>query len=152
MDWNTFEADQVPDLTEMMWISLELKRLYPGFIITSPPAPWSARDLEFCRAMVAGGAMDYAAPQYYDGPGLADPAYVAANIDQWVFKLGVSHVVVGFGVWNQTNYMTADQAVTAWNLVKAKHPSIRGGFNWQIHTDEANGWAFANRLKPLINP
>ncbi len=152
IDWNTFEADQTPDTTEMIWISLELKRLYPGFIVTAPPAPWNARDITFCQAMVQAGAMDYAAPQYYDGPGLADPTYVANNVKQWVSLLGAEHVVVGFGVWNAANYMNVYQAVDAWKQVKANHPNIRGGFNWQIHTDESAGWPFAITLRPLINP
>ncbi|MDQ1813055.1 glycosyl hydrolase family 18 protein [Massilia sp. CCM 9210] len=152
MDWNTFEADQRPDTAEMIWISLELKKRYPGFIISAPPAPWNAIDKEFCRAMVAAGAMDYAAPQYYDGPGLNDPAYVAENVKQWVSLLGANRVVVGFGISNAANYMSREQAVSAWNQVKANHPDIRGGFNWQIHTDEEQGWPFANSVAPLINP
>lgn len=152
MDWNTFEASQTPDTDEMIWISLELKRLFPGFIISAPPAPWNSIDKEFCRRMVAAGALDYAAPQYYDGPGLNQPAYVVENVKQWVSLLGANRVVVGFGINNATNYMTRDQAITTWNQVKANHPDIRGGFNWQIHTDEQQGWPFANGVAPLINP
>jgi chitinase len=152
MDWNTFEGSQAPDTGEMIWISLELKRLYPGFIISAPPAPWNGIDKEFCRAMVAAGALDYAAPQYYDGPGLNQPAYVVENVKQWVSLLGASHVVVGFGINNAANYMTRDQAISAWNQVKANHPAIRGGFDWQINTDEDQGWPFANGVAPLINP
>ncbi|WP_211251743.1 glycosyl hydrolase family 18 protein [Andreprevotia chitinilytica] len=152
LDWNTFESTQAPDTSEMIWISLELKRLYPGFIITAPPAPWNPLDKTFCRAMVQAGAMDYAAPQYYDGPNLADPAYVASNIADWVSLLGPTHVVVGFGVNNAANYMTIDQAVSTWNQVKAAYPTIHGGFDWQIGTDEAQGWQFANTMQPLINP
>lgn len=152
MDWNTFEGNQTPDTGEMIWISLELKRLYPGFIISAPPAPWNNVDKEFCRAMVAAGALDYAAPQYYDGPGLNQPAYVVDNVRQWVSLLGASHVVVGFGINNAANYMTRDQAITTWNQVKANHPAIRGGFDWQINTDEDQGWPFANGVAPLINP
>jgi chitinase len=152
MDWNTFEGSQKPDTSEMIWISLELKRLYPGFIISAPPAPWNAVDKEFCRAMVAAGALDYAAPQYYDGPGLNQPAYVVDNVKQWVSLLGVNRVVVGFGINNAPNYMSRDQAITAWKQVKANHPDIRGGFDWQINTDEEQGWPFANGVAPLINP
>jgi chitinase len=152
MDWNTFEGSQAPDTGEMIWISLELKRLYPGFIISAPPAPWNGIDKEFCRAMVAAGALDYAAPQYYDGPGLNQPAYVVDNVRQWVSLLGANHVVVGFGINNASNYMSKDQAITTWNQVRANHPDIRGGFDWQINTDEEQGWPFANGVAPLINP
>ncbi|HEY1015927.1 MAG TPA: discoidin domain-containing protein [Herpetosiphonaceae bacterium] len=151
LDWNTFEADQAPDTEEMIWISLELKRRYPGFLITAPPAPWNARDKEFCRIMVQRGAMDYAAPQYYDGPNLADPNYVANNINEWVGLVGADHLVVGFGINpGVANYMTVEQAIDAWNRVEANHPAIRGGFVWQIHTDETQGWVFPTRVGPLI--
>jgi hypothetical protein len=151
LDWNTFEADQVPDTDEMIWISQELKRLYPGFLITAPPAPWNSRDLTFCQAMVQANAMDYAAPQYYDGPNLANQSYVVKNINQWVSSLGVSNVVVGFGVNpNQTNYMTIDQAVATWKEIRSKYPTLRGVFDWQIHNDEAQGWVFATEVGPLV--
>jgi len=152
MDWNTFEGSQAPDTSEMIWISRELKRLYPGFLISAPPAPWNPVDQEFCRAMVAAGAMDYAAPQYYDGPDLATPAYVVTNVRQWVTLLGASHVVVGFGINNATNYMTGAQAVSAWSQVKNNSPDIGGAFDWEINTDEMQGWPFANGVGPLINP
>ena len=87
----------MPDTSEMIWISLQLKARFPGFIISAPPAPWNSVDKAFCQAMVQAGAMDYAAPQYYDGPGLAVPSYVVGNVQEWVNLLGASHVVVGFG-------------------------------------------------------
>jgi chitinase len=149
IDWDNFEGI-VPSTSEMIWISQELKRRYPGFLVTSPPAPWNNDDLAFCQAMVQAAALDYCGPQYYDGPGLADPAYVADNIDKWVAALGASHVVVGLGINNATNYMTPSQAVDAWNRVKTKYPAIRGGFDWAISTDEAQGWPFATTVAPLI--
>jgi hypothetical protein len=151
LDWNTFEGDQTPDTDEMIWISKELRQLYPGFLITAPPAPWNRRDMTFCQAMIQAAAMDYAAPQYYDGPGLANQSYVVNNINQWVSLLGESHVVVGFGVNpNQPNYMTIDQAVATWKEIKSKHPTLRGVFDWEIRNDEAQGWAFANNVGPLV--
>ena len=114
----------------MTWISTELKRLYPSFLITAPPAPWNPRDLTFCQAMAAAGALDYAAPQYYDGPNLAQQSHVIDNIKQWISALGASHVVVGFGVANnQTNYMIVDQAVATWNELQRTYSDLRGVFN-----------------------
>lgn len=150
LDWNTFEGSQTPDTNEMIWMSLELKRLFPGFIISAAPAPWSSPDLSFCQAMVKADAMDYAAPQYYDGPGLADPNYVVNNIKDWVSLLGADHVVVGFGIDNSPNYMSQAQAVSTWKQVKATHLSIRGAFDWETGTDEAQGWPFAIGLGPLV--
>ncbi|WP_437758223.1 glycosyl hydrolase family 18 protein [Sorangium sp. So ce1389] len=150
LDWNTFEADQVPDTAEMIWISLELKRRFPGFIITAPPAPWNQRDKKFCEDMVNAGAMDYAAPQYYDGPDLDQQSYIVENVNDWVTRLGPTHVVVGFGIWDETHYMSIDEAIPTWNEVEANHPTLRGAFDWQIHIDESQGWPFADRIGPLV--
>ncbi|WP_437678893.1 glycosyl hydrolase family 18 protein [Sorangium sp. So ce131] len=150
LDWNTFEADQDPDTDEMIWISLELKRRFPGFIITAPPAPWNNRDKTFCKAMVDAGAMDYAAPQYYDGPDLDQQWYIADNVADWVSLLGPTHVVVGFGIWDAANYMSIDEAIPTWNQLESEHPKLRGAFDWQIHNDEFLGWPFADRIGPLV--
>ena len=150
LDWNTFQANQRPDTAEMIWISLELKRMYPGFIVSAPPAPWSAIDQRFCRDMLTAGALDYCAPQYYDGPNLADPAYVVASVDQWVKLLGAAHVVVGFGINNAPNFMSETQAATTWRAVRGRHPDLRGAFNWEVATDERQGWPFARRIGPMV--
>lgn len=150
LDWNTFEADQDPDTEEMIWMSLEFKNRFPGFIITAPPAPWNQRDQNFCKAMVEAGALDYAAPQYYDGPNLNEHDYIVSNVSLWASLLGEEHLVVGFGVWDATYYWSISEAVTAWRALEATHPNLRGSFNWQIHTDEANNWAFAEQLAPLV--
>jgi hypothetical protein len=151
LDWNTFEGSQAPDTSEMIWISLQLKQRYPGFVISAPPAPWNAVDKVFCQAMVNAGAMDYAAPQYYDGPGLAEPSYVVPNVAEWVNLLGASHVVVGFGINpSAANYMTPANAISIWNQVRAASPAIHGGFDWETNTDQAQGYPFAHGVGNLI--
>jgi len=152
IDLNTFEGDYKPNTQEMIWIGLELKRLYPNFIISAPPAPWSKRDLDFCEAMVKAGAMDYAAPQYYDGLNVKKPSYVINNIKQWVNRLGEEHVVLGLGVQQEKNYMSIDEAMYTWLAVKALYPNIRGVYNWQIMKDEEYNWIFAKNLGIIINP
>jgi hypothetical protein len=121
-----------------------------GFIISAPPAPWKKLDQEFCAAMVKAGALDYAAPQYYDGPGLADPSYIVKNVGEWVALLGASKVAVGFGIWSQANYSSTAQAISAWNEIERLHPQIRGAFDWSIILDEQQGWPFANQVAPLV--
>ncbi|WP_208455089.1 AbfB domain-containing protein [Burkholderia gladioli] len=153
IDWDNYEASDTPNVTEMTWIGQQLKARYPGFVISSAPAPWSQVDLAFCSALLAGGALDYCAPQYYDGPNLADPAYVRDNVVQWMNALGPSHVVVGFSVNpGQTNFMTIGQAVQAWNAVKSAYPGTLGVFDWRTDWDAAQGWVFGQQMKPLVNP
>jgi chitinase len=149
IDWDTYEGSDNPDTSEMIWISLQLKQLYPGFLITSPPAPWSSTDVTFCTAMVQAGALDYCAPQYYDGPDLADPSYVVSNAPQWVSALGPTHVVIGFGVDNAANYMTPAQAADTWNQLAITYPTLGGAFDWNASTDETQGWPFADTVAPL---
>jgi chitinase len=152
IDWDTYEGADAPDTSEMIWIGQTLKGMYPGFLVTTPPAPWSTVDQEMASQMVAAGALDYAAPQYYDGPNLATQAYVVPNVDTWVAMLGANRVVVGFGVWDQPNYMTIQQAVSTWNAVVANHADIGGAFDWQLDVDQTTGWPFAMQVGPLVNP
>lgn len=150
LDWNTFQAAQRPDTAEMIWISLELKRRFPGFIISAPPAPWNVADQRFCLDMLRAGALDYAAPQYYDGPNLADPEYVIANVARWVALLGAEHVVVGFGINSAANFMSDTQVAATWRALRLRHPGLRGAFNWELDTDERQGWPFARKIGPLV--
>jgi len=152
MDWNTFEADQDPDTTEMIWISLQLKSEHPGFIISAPPAPWNDRDKTFCAAMVKAGALDYAAPQYYDGPNLATQDYMTTSVAEWAQLIGAPKLVVGFGIWNQANYMNIADAISTWKAVTLANPTLRGAFDWEIFTDIDQGSPFAKKLGPLIAP
>lgn len=150
LDWNTFEGSQSPDTSEMIWISQQLKNMYPGFMISAPPAPWNPVDKTFCKSMLDAAVLDYCAPQYYDGPNLAEPDYVVGNVDEWVTLLGAEHVVVGFGINSAPNYMSRAQAIDTWNRVEAAHPTIHGGFDWENGTDETQNWPFANGVAPLI--
>jgi chitinase len=152
LDWNTFEADQDPDTDEMIWISLQLKQKHPGFLISAPPAPWNQRDKTFCAAMVAAGALDYAAPQYYDGPDLATQQYMTKSVAEWVELLGADKVAVGFGIAAAENYMSIEDAVSTWQAVSTEIPGLRGAFDWEIHSDEEQGWPFATQLGPLVTP
>lgn len=151
IDLNTFEGSQAPDTSEMIWIARELKRRHPGFLISAPPAPWNPVDLTFCKDMLAAGALDWCAPQYYDGPDLASPAYVKANIERWMAALGPAHVAIGLGIDPSTpSYESVASATTIWDDVEARYPKVRGAFNWQIASDAARGYPFARRLGPLV--
>ena len=152
IDFDTYEGSDSPDTTEMIWIGLQLKSMYPGFLVTTPPAPWSTVDQTFCSQMVAAGALDYAAPQYYDGPNLATQAYIVPSVDTWAGLVGASKLVVGFGIANATNYMTVDQVISTWGAVATNHPDLRGAFDWQIDVDQSTGWPFAEQVGPLVNP
>ncbi len=151
LDFNTFEGSQKPDTSEMIWIAKELKRRHPGFIVSAPPAPWNKVDQAFCKEMLDAGALDFCAPQYYDGPDLADPAWILPNVEVWVNLLGAEHVVIGFGVDPQAyNYEPIERAVSIWSQLKAKHPKLLGAFNWQINNDALQGYPFAKQLAPLV--
>jgi hypothetical protein len=102
--------------------------------------------------MAAAGALDYCAPQYYDGPGLAVQSYIVSSIDTWAALLGESKLVVGFGISNAPNYMTVAQVVSTWTAVDAHHPNLRGAFDWAIDVDQSTAWPFATQVGPLINP
>ena len=154
IDFNTFEGGVSPNLTEYRWMASEFKRIYgPNFIVTSPPAPWSTVDMDFCRAMLASGHMDFCSPQYYDGPGMAEKSYVVSNVAEWITSVAAgdaSKIAVGFGVANAQNYMTNAVAIDTFQTIKANHPNIRGAFLWERAADAAQNWAFANAMGPLV--
>lgn len=151
LDFNTFEADADPNAPEMIWIAKELKRRYPGFLITAPPAPWNKRDQRFCKDMLNAGAIDYCAPQYYDGPDLSDPAYLLENIKVWMDLMGPQNVVVGFGVNDElNNYWKIDLVVDTFKTLEPRYPDVKGVFDWRLDWDARDGYPFARRLGPLV--
>ena len=82
--------------------------------------------------MLDAQAIDYCAPQYYDGPNLSDPAYLLQNIEIWINLLGPENVVVGFGVNDErNNYWKINAVVEAFKKVKAQYPNIKGVFDWR---------------------
>jgi hypothetical protein len=137
----------------MIWVSQQLKAKHPGFIVSAPPAPWNTNDQQLCVAMLQAGALDYCAPQYYDGPNLADPAWILPNVDVWMGLIPQKNFVFGFGIDpNLNNYETIAVGLSVWKSVAAKYPSMGGAFDWQINEDLLNGSPFANQLAPLVNP
>ena len=153
LDFNTFEGNFTPNITEYRWMGKELKRRFgASFIVTAPPAPWKAADRAFCRAMLTAGAMDYAAPQYYDGPGLANEKYIVTSTTRWVREVArgdASKIVVGFGVGSQSNYLSVQKIMSSWRQIEARHPDIRGAFLWHHKRDFDRGWSFAKQMAPV---
>jgi hypothetical protein len=51
-------------------------------------------------------------------------------------------VCAGSPEWREGQWYHVDTVVN--------YPTLRGAFDWQIHTDEGLGWPFANRVGPLV--
>ncbi|GAA1874896.1 hypothetical protein GCM10009836_65100 [Pseudonocardia ailaonensis] len=153
IDLNTFEAEQAPNTDEYAWVSRTLKATYgKNFLVTAPPAPWSEIDEAFCRDLARAGLLDLCGPQFYDGPGLTDAAYIADTAAHWATLVGADRLYIGFGVIaNAPNYLTAAQCATAYKGVAAAVPGVRGAFCWNTSADEAAGWAFAKTVGPLVS-
>ncbi|QCU77654.1 hypothetical protein E7744_05135 [Citricoccus sp. SGAir0253] len=152
LDWNTYEGDQQPNTEQMIWVSRELKaRFGQDFAITTPPAPWRQVDVAHCRAMVEAGVLDMVSPQYYDGPGLATEAHIVRSVTEWVARMGdASRVGVGFGLATRPQYSSRATVRAAWEILAGRHPGLRGGFNWNLATDEGMGWPFAEQIAPRM--
>lgn len=154
VDFNTFEAEITPDTTEYLWMFGELRRRFgDDFGITSPPAPWDVEDRAMIREAMAQDLMTYAGPQFYDGPGLADPAYIVRTTREWIQDVAggdASRIVVGFGMEDAANYSSMEQITAAWRAIQREFPTIRGAFLWQHRTDADRGWVFAEQLAPLV--
>lgn len=59
IDWDNYELSDTPNVTEMTWIGQQLKARYPGFIISSAPAPWIQTDLALCSGLECRAKMDF---------------------------------------------------------------------------------------------
>lgn len=66
--------------------------------------------------------------------------------------LGPGKVAVGFGIASRENYMSIEDAVATWQAVSAESPGLVGAFDWEIHSDEEQGWQLAKQLGALIVP
>lgn len=150
LDWNNFEGGVIPSTTEMIYISQRLKQIYPGFLITAPPAPWRAADRDFAQAMNRAGVLDYIAPQWYDGPGLTNVGTILNQLDIWTHLVGQEKVVVGLGVRDGANYMSSSEARSAMQQILGRYPNIRGAFQWEVDYDMKNGRGFARSVAPLL--
>ncbi len=151
-DWNTYEG-RAPIASEYVWVAQQLRsRLGNHIILTTPPAPWSAYDRGFARTLVEADALDLVMPQYYDGPGLAEQAYIEGSIVLWASFVGYDHLAVLFGeAGGAANYMTPAAINSTYAAVEAAHPSIRGGGLWEIYSDFAQGYPVATTLGPRVH-
>ena len=163
LDWNNYEGEYPPNPTEMIWVSQQLKARYgTTFAITTPPAPHRATDKALVQAMAKAGVLDMASPQYYDwGDGLSSAAHIpyitgtSGNAyPAWVARTG-SAALTGVGMKHSGGTgtgMTVNDLVTAMKQLRAKYPTMRGGFVWELPQDEKQAWAFAKQVGPILNP
>lgn len=152
IDFNNFEGHITPNGDEMVYIARNLKTTYgQKFMITCPPAPWRDSDLYMCKQLLDNNLLDYAAPQWYDGPGLTLESNILFQLNRWVSMLGENNVVVGLGVAPGQNYMNIEQAKSIITKILTLYPNIRGVFQWQAIHDSSNAYQFANVIGNLIN-
>ena len=65
LDWDIEGGVLYP--AQMTWIGQQLKAKYgAGFAITMAPGPWDIAAAAAAKKMYAGGALDVAAPQFYE--------------------------------------------------------------------------------------
>ena len=134
----------------------------PGFIIGITPSLYgehTAKWLSFARAL--NGAYDYMAPMLYDIPEANNPSvYPAVCVNKCDVMLAggvpANKMILGFmmkppaetypNASSQVSYTTA-----AWTAVKAKYPTIRGGFIWEDKIMAARSWDWVLTAGPVIH-
>lgn len=136
LDWDMYSDGIEPSTEEMIWVSLELKDRYPGFIISSTAVPYRQGDKDFCYAAVSAGALDYCAPKFYDAPGFTAASSVLEYVREWVGLVGEEHLVIGLALnYELDHFQTTEQAIQIYNSTKSEFQGIRGVFNWHISYD-----------------
>lgn len=150
-DFNNFEAEIGANAPEMIWISQQLRAIFgANFAITSPPAPWSAQDKTFLQRMSNAGVLTYAGPQYYDSPAFNSAGYISNSINEWVGLLGDARkVVVGLG-GSYSNGPSLADCIREWDIIEARHPSIRGMFCWSAQTNQSAGNVWGSTMRARL--
>ena len=157
-DFNNFEAFVGSSGTEMAYIGRSLKTLYGNdFSISCPPHPgggYAPMDRQITKAMSDAGVLDYAGPQFYDSPDLAQQATIVSLVREWVAHLGDQRkVVVGlssnYGL-NSGMGPTLATSTGAWRQLVAEFPNLRGVFAWSAQDDMGSSWGWGKTMGPLV--
>ncbi len=149
-DFNNFEAGTGSSAAEMIWICRQLKHLYgPEFAITAPPQPNSLEDRAMLKAMSAAGVLSWAAPQFYDWEGFSAVGFISSRIDDWVVDLGAEKVVLGLTA-DYPNGPSLQDCIREWDLVKARHPRVRGMYCWNAQFNLRGGNTWGRTMKARL--
>jgi len=156
IDYNNYEGTIVHEGNveavgaEMVWAARQLKAVYgANFAVTSPPQPNDPVQRRLMQILREGGALSYAAPQYYDWNGFNAPGYISGSIDVWTGLLGEEHVAVGLAA-NYWNGPSMDDCIREWNTIKAAHPNVRGMFCWSAQTNLQGGNGWGSQMRSLL--
>jgi chitinase len=156
IDYNNFEGTIVHEGNvdtvgaEMVWAAKELKAAYgQQFAVTSPPQPNDPVQRRLMQILKDGGVLSYAGPQYYDWSGFNEPGYISNSIDVWTGLLGEDHVAIGLSA-NYSNGPSMDDCIREWNVVKAKHPTVRGMFCWSAQHNLQGGNAWGAQMRSML--
>jgi chitinase len=155
IDFNNYEqrlmlSNQSAFTTEMTYIGQQLKSIYGSdFILSTPAATTYPEDKQFCAAMISAGALDYAAPQFYDWSAFSDPGFISGIIDDWVDAIGANHLAMGLGA-SYSNGTTLTESIREWNASKAAHPDLLGMFGWNYRSNRAGGNVFGTTMVGLL--
>lgn len=156
IDYNNFEGTIVHEGNvdvvgaEMVWAAQQLKAIYgPNFAVTSPPQPNDPVQRRLMKILADGGVLTYAAPQYYDWTGFNAVGFISNSIDQWSSLLGEDKVAIGLSA-NYGNGPSLDDCIREWNVVKARHPNVRGMFCWSAQTNLSGGNGWGSQMRSMI--
>lgn len=151
LDWNNFDADTVPNTTEMIYASQQLKSIYgESFLITAPATADGDADRNLARAMNEAGVLDFVTPLFYGAPGKTDAENLMRLLGIWTELVGQEKVVVGLGVRELDHFMSISQANSTMQQALIAYPNIRGATQWEVHYDALNGNGFAGSVAPLL--
>jgi len=174
VDFNNFESGIGSSSAEMVWIAQRLKALYgPSFMITAPPSgatDYGWIDTNIGRDLNAAGLLSFFSPQIYDDPARYSTAEkIALEINRWIspaprgyvaaanppnqFGIGdASKIVIGLPApsYAQPSGYPLSRATAAYDLVKARHPSLRGVFAWNFHEIQRSNKSFEAAFGPRV--
>jgi len=148
LDWD-IERGTAMAAADVIWISRRLKALRgPNFAITLAP---NGSNIDRYRAIAVRlhrvGALDMIGQQFYDA--IVSKEAARARVSQLAFAgIPPSKIAVGMMVGSRNVYWTVADCVRAVRFVKARFPSMRGGYLWEHGRADTRRWA--RRLAPVL--
>jgi len=159
VDWD-LESQATFTVSAVVVASQQLKAKYgASFAVTYCPAPWDSTARALTASLHSAGVLDLVSPQYYDLSGLSGETAKISNLvssieNSWLPQVGGDASKIGFGYGIASvaggETMTQASAVTCWNTLVAKYPTLRGIFAWEANGDLAQNWAFETTFAPLV--
>jgi len=131
-----------------------------NFVIAAAPRPFEVRSSSGIYAqfaLQAGNNVDLVTMQDFDFPEASDATKLAAIVDADLASMttmGIPASKIMIGCITYSKYSAGHNTVDVYKSIfltqKAKYPSLRGVYLWELSFDKLDGWGFTRTMVPAV--